>query len=1686
MHTHFNAVTDSTLLDSLASHARMQPDRLAFGSLRDGTKMVDSVSWGELWALSQMQANELARLGLRGRAALLLCPDGLEFAVAFVACLLAGVVVVPMPLPRKRLQWERMTAALATADIAAVLGNDVGRLPLDDAGLHGIHRVEVSLANLRAATLSNVPGVMRAGPNDRAFLQYTSGSTNVPRGVSVSHGNILANQRRIQAAFGTTSDSIGVSWLPLFHDMGLIGTLLHPIFVGFPMLLMAPATFLRRPEVWLQAISCHRATVSGAPNFAYRLCADRMRTEGLDLSCWTTAFCGAERVDAAAMSDFCSRFAGAGFSRHAFAPCYGLAEATLFVSGGPPGRAPTTVWVDPKMLAQGAARQVSAGEGIELVGCGEVTGADEVQVVNPTTGAQLELLSVGEIWVRGPSVSAGYVGEPKAGEDVFNRHMLDGSHGWLATGDLGFLDASGELFVCGRRKEMIVIRGRNIFAQDIESVVQAAAPELEPTACAAVAISADGSEALAIVAEWRRTIRHRDEDAVCSRIRNAVSDACDVVPALIRLVSPGQLPRTTSGKLRRNAVAQALLINNARVAECPRVSAATPMERALARAIGTATGMITLDFSASASANGLDSVAVFQVQATLLEQSHLALDATQLLAAESLAAAAAFIVPIDVDWRAPESFPLTSNQLALWLDQQRRPQSAEHLLCVPLQLSESLDVERLRAAFQNFLEAHRLLTMQVRADDEGVRWCARENSGETFTSSRLPLVEREVAIVRMANTALGADAPLFQLHHFASTVAGEGDVLVLLAHHLVSDATALHCAVMEIECRYFGLDTRPATDFSQFAAEQQAWLDTPAAADAANYWRQLLQRVPERWSWPGRARPDADVGLSKHIEMMLPASIVQSLREHAAQLDVTPFHLMIAAFATVVARWTGTQRLACCVPLLGRGPGYERLQGYCVQPAVVVLEVAAARDLDMLAHSVKAQCHDALRHPWLQMHRVATPQVAEADAAFRIIVDCQPARLGRAGKGIRWQMCRLPSPPAMRRQDVTLALREIDAGFVGEFEYRHDTLGDALADRLVKSWLQLLADTVAHDPRPPLDVVRLPREDWSVQATQRLETPARIDWVNDILEHARETPDAIALVAGAHELSYIELLSWAEAVASQLRARDLGRERRVAVLMQRSPALVVALLGVLLSGAAYVPLDPTYPPDLTQRICLRAAPDLILVDHGATVAIEGVPVLAIAGKPPSPLPPLTTAPGGLPEQLAYLIYTSGSTGQPKGVCIRHGAVASLLAWARSFYPASVWRGVAATTSVCFDLSVFELFATLACGGTIHLFDHALSLLANRDDSRLHLINTVPSALRELVTERALPSSVEVVNVAGEPLSEALVARFQQCYPQVKLVNLYGPSEDTTYSTAHVLPKAAQGRPVVGLALPGTEAWILDSKLRPVARGCIGELYLSGDGLARGYWSAPSQTAERFVPHPYAQQPGERLYRTGDLAILDENGNLDLRGRNDHQIKFRGFRIELGDIETALLQELDVTDAVVVAESGSAGETVRLVAHIAPDWIDVDKVRRSLERRLPSYMVPSVVQLWPSLPLGPNGKVDRERLVAAAVAGPLSHHPPRTPLEAEVMAIWLELLPHGGFGMDDDFFACGGHSLLLMQMARALRTRCGVQLSLAELFGKRTIASIAATVEHRKLLEQVLSHTGSANSPTAPPPVAFEL
>ncbi|MDI1480357.1 non-ribosomal peptide synthetase [Polyangium sp. y55x31] len=1738
-----------TMVDLIQEQGERYEDEIAYRFLPDGAE--DEEVWTHADLLTRA-GGVAARLGetLRpnDRVLLFLAP-GLDYLAAFYGCILAGVIAVPAyPPDPSRLDrtLPRLSAIARDADVHAVLTTTeiasfkslMGSVAPE---LHGLSWITVDDAPGCADAAFRAP---RRRPEDIAFLQYSSGSTGVPKGVMLTHANLLANLESIRRTFRTSNATHVVSWLPPYHDMGLIGGILQPLFCGGTATLLSPRAFLRSPLRWLSAISRFGGTLSGGPNFAFDLCVRKIGEEDrdrLDLGSWEIAFNGAEPVRRTTLDRFASHFERSGFRRQALFPCYGLAEATLLVSGG---------FFAPEP-AEPAFR-------FAPVDCGPPADGTEVRIVEPERRVALEEGDVGEIWVRSKSVGAGYWGKPALSEETFRARLAASPDGatYLRTGDLGVL-RGGHLHVAGRRKDLLVVRGRNVHPQDVELSAVAAHPSLRPGGAAAFALDDGDAERVALVLETDTRAGSFDVEALASVVREAVANDHDVHVDTVAFVPAGSVPKTSSGKVQRFLAREQLLagalpllgrdeqaprdlaappaaLDRAAYAALPPAERAASLRRLVTGLVASLAGLPTeaIDPDEPLARYGLDSMATAELAAALdaltadmracEELDHATtVDAITRALETSLASAEPARVASPAPGRSGE---LSFGQKALVFLHQCAPEDTTYNVAVAVRVPASIPPDAWRRAFDTVSARHDALHTRVEVDAAGE---ARRVVDATFSAPLCVVAsagsgDGEVRASLQREAARPFEVVGGALVRAALYERAEGEhVLFLAAHHMLCDLWSLGVILDEVVRTATGAEPRSTPrSYDEFVAWQRAWIESPRGEQALDFWERSLASFEEPVGFPQDTTTEAPPqSVVETYAFGIDGALGASLRAAAARAKLTPFALLLSAYQVLLARSADATDVTVATPAHGRPTrGFSATVGFFVNTLVLRADLSDNPPLAVFVRRNGATLRDSLEHAHAPLslvferlrRRGGDHARALASTLFVLEKTPQMEGLGAVALGvpdaqvsIHGHVLRSYGPlHATAEYEVVLSVAEQGDAYAATFHFDATRFERASVARWTELYLRILRAIVSHDTTPVFEVSLV--DGVAPPAGGEGRPAAYVPMLRRIHEVARKNPSAVAGIDARSQLTYGELCAWSARIADDLQSIGLGRGDRVVICLSRDVAWLAAFCGIWRAGGVPVPLSLEDPIERLRMVVGDAGARAAVVDAkgNAFVASLGLPAsradVLRDGETKEPAAPVSHHEG----EAAYLIYTSGTTGTPKGVVVSHGALAGHIdaiarAWALEPEDHILQFGAPS-----FDASLEQIFGALATGATVVLRgDELWEPAAFLDACASHRITVadIPTAYFHLLTElsgldfTAAPS-LRLVIVGGEALSRRALERWQRARRPPRLVNAYGPTEATITATFHDCGGAFSPGPNVpiGRALPGKPVWVVNHRGSPCPPGVVGELCIGGELLATGYWGKPALTAERFGPLPALAAFTERVYRTGDRARVRNDGLIELRGRTDAQVKIRGHRVELSEVERTIEQHPWVVQAAVTLEDGPSGPAlvgfVVLGAGAADAREDASEALRSfVSARLPSAMVPGAFVRLEAIPRNSSGKLDRGRLARLPVRREARVERDLDVIEQIVASLWAPSLTTPNLDRGSDFFALGGHSLLAARLAARLSRIFRVEVRLSRLLAAPTLSGWAEAVrsanpspERLEAVAATLRHVAAKTAAEDPP------
>ncbi|GFE67459.1 non-ribosomal peptide synthetase [Chroococcus sp. FPU101] len=1010
-----------------------------------------------------------------------------------------------------------------------------------------------------------------------------------------------------------------------------------------------------------------------------------------------------------------------------------------------------------------------------------------------------------------------------------------------------------------------------------------------------------------------------------------------------------------------------------------------------------------------------------------------------------------------------DSLPLSFAQQRLWFIQQLDPDNYSYNVPSAFRLVGQLEINILEQTLNEIIKRHETLrtTFSIDENKQPIQIIV---PFEPISLPVIDVVETEIQSIAETEFRYPFDLtkPLLRVKLLRLTQTDH--VLLLTAHHIISDRWSVGVFIREMTLLYSSFAQNKLSPLSELPIQYADWaiwqrqrLQDTELEKQINYWKQQLQDLSNLELPTDRPRPAIPTYQGAQYPIILSKSLSEQLKELSAKEGVTLFTLLLTAFKVLLHRYTHQHDIVVGTELANRDRiETETLIGLFVNTLVLRTDVSENPTFRELLNQVREVTLGAFAHqdlPFEKLVEVLNPErnLSQMIPLFQVKFDFQLAPvkpLELAGLNLE----RLPFDNATVKYELRFNLQDSEQGICGQIEYSTDLFDEATIQAFAEHW-RILLEGIIEEPLQRISELPLlsPIEQQLLTQWNNTQKNYPTLCIHQLFEaQVKQTPDALAVIDGDETLTYSELNTKSNQLAHYLQSLGVQPESRIGIECDRTFHLIIGLLGILKAGAAYVPLDPNYPQERINFILEDAQVSILLTVSGIRtqeLEIEKTIFLDTDREKINQTSTLNPVSNITPNNLAYIIYTSGSTGKPKGVAIEHRNTVQFLHWAKEIFNQDELTGVLASTSICFDLSIFEIFLPLSCGGTVILAENALALPTLKAANQVTLINTVPSAISQLFQTNSIPESVRTINLAGEALQPRLV---QQLEPLAKIYNLYGPSEDTTYSTYTIVNKNSV---TIGRPIANTQIYILDSYLNPVPIGVSGELYISSSGLARGYHNQPQLTADKFIPNPFFSTNATRMYKTGDLAKYRLDGTIEYLGRLDNQVKIRGYRIELGEIEAIISQYPAIRETVVTVGK----ENQSLIAYIVLDKTsNPTEVRRFLTSKLPSYMIPSAFIELEALPRLPNGKLDRKMLPDPDNLRPdleTSYVTPKTDLEKTIANIWQKALNKEQIGTYDNFFELGGHSLLGMKVTAEISDALGISVPLRSLFEQPTIAGL---------------------------------
>lgn len=1625
------------------------------------------------------RANQLARY-LRSRGAgaeslIGICVErSLDMAIGILGILKSGAAYLPLDpeYPRERLAFmlddARPALVVTKSKLADLVAGNAARPVLLDGD-------SAEIAEQSGTNLVETPG-----PDDLAYVIYTSGSTGKPKGVMITHGNLANYLLALDHELQITRDDLYLHTASIAFSSSR-RQLMLPLSQGATVVI-ATSEQRKDPLALFAMIKQRGGTIMDAVPSFWRNCTSVLTN--LDAETRARLLDNKLRLMLSAseplLSDiprtWVSEFRHPARHVHMFGQTETAGIVALY-------RIPSDTYGETKITPIG-----------EPIANSEIFILDEEQRPCPTGIA-------GELYIGGAGVGRGYLNHAELTSTKFIANPFSDESGarLYRTGDWAKLNAEGQIEFVGRRDQQVKLRGFRVELGEIEAAL-ASHPAIRE--CVVVARAESNGE--------KRLIAYfvaDDAPPSVSELRAFMNGQLPdyVVPSAF--VKLDALPLSANGKVNRLALP---VPDNAR----PELAAAyvapqTTIEKRLSEIwsevlrierVGMRDNFFELGgnslLATLVCSRVRNALKIEMPPRVLFERPTVALMAEAVGTAEAAnPLAISPCKPSDRNGNAPLSFP----QQQFWLLDQAEPNSSHYNVRAAIKIAGPLEAAKLQQAFAAVVARHEILRTNFVLNDGSpaqviastLRFALDVSDLSSVPSSRREAEVQRVLARESEDPFDLAHGPLFRAKLLK--LGPDEHLLVMTLHHIICDGWSIGVLLRELTTRYQAEESAPQLQiqYADFALWQRERLLNEALKRQMDYWKQKLANAPAALGLPtDYRRPATPTFNGAQESVLLPADLGRGLKALSQREGATLFMTLLAAFQTLLFRYSGQDDIVVGSPIAGRTlVETENLIGAFVNTLALRGDLSGNPTFREFLGRVRETALESYTHqevPFEKLIEELRPdRSTNRTPLFQAMFALQNPPADIAVAGLTLSSLKLDRTKS--KFDLTLEVEEQTNGLCASFEYNTDLFAPATMQRMLEHFQNLLTSIVENPDQSLSDLSLLTESERRKLLVEWNDTTAEFSsdaCIHELFEaQVARTPDAIAAEFQGEQLTYRELNARANQLARYLGKQGAGSEVLVGVCVERSIEMLVSILAVLKTGGAYVPLDPIYPPERIAFMIADAGLTLLLTQDrlvkdiptcSARITRVDADAEIIARESEQNLAIEIT-----PRNLAYIIYTSGSTGNPKGVEVEHRSLVNFVEAAVAAYEIKPGDRVLQFASLCFDLSAEEIYPALICGATVVLrTDEMISSPCDFLDQcgawRVTVLDLPTAYWHELTDaldreDMTLPASVRLVIIGGE---KALLERVRVWHKlageSVRLVNSYGPTETTVVATMCDLERQDENgsqNVSIGRPIRNTTVFVLDELRRPVPIGVPGELFIGGAGVARGYTNRPELTAEQFIADPFSKDGNAKLYRTGDVVRYVADGNIEFLGRVDNQIKIRSFRIELEEIEQALRSHPGVTDSVVMLHEDESGDK-RLVAYVVPaaeSQPTLTELRSFLKAKLPSYMLPAALETIAEKPLLPNGKIDRAALPEPRQLRPEaaeSFVAPRTLMEALLASAWCEALKIERVGVHDNFFELGGHSLLAARVVSNLRHTMKIQLGMVDVLRSPTIAELAALLEER--------------------------
>jgi surfactin family lipopeptide synthetase A len=1660
----------------------------------EGSKQEYFLSYQELYHSALKGLSFLQSKGIQPKDELVFqIDDNKSFIIVFWACILGGIIPVPLscghnedskqklfniwPIlsnPYLIISQKNVTRLNSFAkqkgfeDAFSEMGNNI----IEEAGI---------------ASSRQEGNIFDVKENDIAFVQFSSGSTGNPKGIVLTHKNLISNLEAISEASIYSADDSMISWMPLTHDMGLIGFHMNPLVCGMNQYLIPTNLFIRRPLLWLDKASEHKVSILCSPNFGYRYFSKHFciaDTHKWELSHVRIIYNGAEPISQKLCWDFLNSLAKYGLKSRSMCPVYGLAEASLAVSISGLHDEVISMDLDRNKLNIGEEVLKACGnDSVSFVNVGKSVNYCSIRITDNENFA-LQDETLGHVQIKGDNVTSGYYNN----DDHTNTVIKDG---WLKTGDLGFI-SDGSLYITGRAKDIIFINGQNYYPHDIERIAEEI-DAIELNKIIVVGYFNHQTEKEEVIA----FILHRANIEKFIPIAKSLRMLVNIKMGLEidRIIPVKDIPRTTSGKLQRFKLLEQYKTGNFREIELelkrvidesgadtnfaprPENEAEQKVLEIWRKILKCNTVSVTDNFFEI----GGNSLKAAEMEMMLLKEFQVELTLEMLYEKQTIRELVEVIkslrkqkyIPIPVIHE--DIYSVSSSQKRLYYLWELDKTSIAYNIPVAFRIVGEINFKRLEDSIKRLISRHDSLRMSFHMTSEP-KFKVHDhvafalnciNYGPSELNDKLQYLVKPFDLVK---------EPLFRI--CLLKLNNNEHTLFLDFHHIISDGISLYNFVEELFKLYSAKELQELpVQFKDYPHWERNVLLSEKIEGQEAYWLKELEGELPTLEMPlDFPRPVIFNHEGEKIEFGLKKEITEQLKNIAKANKCTRHALMFTLFNILLSKYTGQEDIIVGIPVAGRRhPDLQHVHGMFVNNLAIRSIIKGNESFTEFLTTEKNRIKEALNnqdYPFEELvQRVSGKRNISRNPVFDSMFIYQSIGVPKIENG-EVTLYQHFFDPGFSKFDISMEIFDDDDSIKYNIEYSTRLFKKETITRLAAHFDNLIK-RVINNPNSKLSDLHILYDSEYNEYIHNFNnteyTYPKNTTIHQLFEEqAKRSPANIAVEYDDKGITYQQLNNKANHLAMVLREKGVVPNGIVGILIRRSPELIISILGVLKAGGSYLGIDTDLPGERINLLISNSQCRLVIAgaQSVSNLKLNYSPKAEIINIDDLDLPDFESSNVkniNSTNDLAYLIYSSGTTGEPKGIMIEHRSLVNYISWAAANYINDEKTTFPLYTSISFDLTVTSIFTPLITGNKIVIYNEEGNDLVIEKilaDNKVDIVKLTPSHFRVLRVSKLLKSTyqskIKKFIVGGEQLESRLANdMYQKFQSNVEIFNEYGPTEATVGCMIYKFsPEEPQSSVPIGIPISNTQIYILDKFLNPTPIGVSGEIYISGEGMARGYLNNVEMTRQKFIPNPFIE--GRQMYKTGDFAKRLNNGTIEYIGRSDQQVKINGYRIELSEIESHLMSHRNIDEALVVVSKKNRGN---LLAYFKSyDFIEAVLLKSYLANRLPHYMIPVDFIRLEKIPLTKNGKVDYN-----ALPDPEAHVEtkvnllPKNEIEQLCLKIWEDVLGENNLSTTDNFFKLGGDSIKAVQIASSLLDK-GISLNAKDILTYQTINQTSLRAE----------------------------